>query len=199
MPFERDVAAFEARARTFDHGWLGRLHHDIADRAAVLAVSSCPHARRILDVGCGTGYLLGNLAGRYPRAIELAGVDPAPGMVEVAIAGADDNRIALSLGDAEQLPYPDEAFDLVVTTTSFDHWQNQPAGLHECARVLQSGGVLVIVDLFSPLLLPTLLAGRRDKARTKRRCEALLRAAGFSAPTWHRPYAAIINAVTATV
>jgi hypothetical protein len=72
------------------------------------------------------------------------------------------------------------------------------AGLAECARVLAPGGCLVLADQFSVLLLPTLLAGRRGKARTRRRAAHLLTAAGLHAPQWHRLYAVIIQAVTAT-
>jgi hypothetical protein len=56
----------------------------------------------------------------------------------------------------------------------------------------------VLTDLFSPLLLPTLLAGRRAKARTRRRASKLLGAAGFTNLAWHDLYAVIIKAVTAT-
>lgn len=85
-----------------------------------------------------------------------------------------------------------------VSTTSFDHWADQQAGLAECARVLAPGGCLVLADQFSVLLLPTLLAGRRGQARTRRRAAHLLTAAGLRAPQWHRLYAVIIQAVTAT-
>ena len=87
----------------------------------------------------------------------------------------------------------------MVSTTSFDHWEDQAAGLAECARVLRPGATLVLVDQFSAWLLPTLVGSRRDKARTRARCERLLAAAGFGAPTWHRCYALIINAVVATL
>jgi ubiquinone/menaquinone biosynthesis C-methylase UbiE len=90
------------------------------------------------------------------------------------------------VGTAEQLPWPGQTFDLVVSTTSFDHWADQRAGLAQCARVLAPGGCLVLADLFSLLLLPTLVAGRRGKARTKRRATRLLTAAGLHAPRWHR-------------
>ena len=102
------------------------------------------------------------------------------------------------VGTAEQLPWPDRTFDLVVSTTSFDHWADQRAGLAQCARVLAPDGCLVLADLFSVLLLPTLVAGRRGKARTKRRATQLLMAAGLHSPQWHRLYTAIIQAVTAT-
>jgi ubiquinone/menaquinone biosynthesis C-methylase UbiE len=149
-------------------------------------------------VGCGTGYLLRRLVGRVPQALELAGLDVAPAMIETARALATDSRIRFATGTAEELPYPEQTFDLVVSTTSFDHWADQRAGLAECARVLVPGGHLVLIDQFSAWLAPTLLGGRRSKARTKRRAARLLAQAGFSSPQWHDLYAVIIRAAVAT-
>jgi ubiquinone/menaquinone biosynthesis C-methylase UbiE len=55
---DRDVAAFEARAPRYEVGRLGALHRDIADRTADLALAVRPTPSRVLDVGCGSGYLL---------------------------------------------------------------------------------------------------------------------------------------------
>jgi len=198
MARDRDVAAFGERAQGYDEGWRGRMHHQISDRMADLALACVPAPRRILDVGCGTGYLLGRLAARVPQAEALAGIDAAPAMIGVARGAATDGRLRFVVGTAERLPWPAASFDLVVSTTSFDHWADQRAGLAECARVLAPGGCLVLADLFSVLLLPTLLVGRRDKARTRRRAAQLVTAAGLRAPQWHRLYSVIIQAVTAT-
>jgi len=198
MARDRDVAAFGERAQRYDQDWRGRLHHQIADRTADLALACVPAPAQILDVGCGTGYLLGQLAARAPQAGALAGIDPAPAMIEVARSAATDGRVGFVVGTAEQLPWPDRTFDLVVSTTSFDHWADQRAGLAQCVRVLAPGGCLVLADLFSVLLLPTLLAGRRGKARTKRRATQLLLAAGLHSPQWHRLDTLMIQAVTAT-
>ncbi len=198
MPPHRDVAAFDQRAATYDGGRHGGLHHEISRRTASLAAAQAGAPRRVLDVGCGTGYLLRLLAGRFPDATELVGVDPAPKMIEAAKTTTADRRLSYSVGVAEHLPGPDDRFDLVVSTTSFDHWSDQRAGLEECYRTLRPGGRLVLVDQFSLWLVPTLLAGRRGKARTKRRATRLLTAAGFGSPEWHDLYAVIIKAVSAT-
>ena len=198
MGRDRDVAAFAERAGGYDEGWRGRLHHEIADRTADLALAQVPAPRRVLDVGSGTGYLLRQLAARVPDAVELVGVDAAGRMVRVAQEATADPRLRFLAGTAEQLPGPDGGFDLVVTTTSFDHWADQQAGLRECARVLAPGGHLVLVDQFSPLYLPTLVGSRRGKARTRRRATRLLTRAGFRSPRWQVLYAGIIGAVTAS-
>jgi ubiquinone/menaquinone biosynthesis C-methylase UbiE len=74
---------------------------------------------------------------------------------------------------------------VVVSTTSFDHWNDQRAGLAECTRVLTENGHLIIADLFSPWLVPTLVQSRRDKARTKARATRLLASVGLCVAAWH--------------
>jgi ubiquinone/menaquinone biosynthesis C-methylase UbiE len=194
---DRDVAAFDRRAPGYESGWLGRLHHDIADRAADLALACCPDPDTVLDVGCGTGYLLRRLAARLPRAAGLAGIDPAPRMIETARGLADDERLSFAAAAAERLPFPDGRFHLLVSTTSFDHWADQGAGLAECARVLAPGGTLVLADQFSAWLVLSMLGTRRGRARTKGRANRLLAAAGLRSVRWHELYGVIIRAATA--
>ncbi len=197
MPPHRDLAAYDDRARSYDRGWRGRLHHVISERTAALATAVVAAPQHVLDVGCGTGYLLRVLAGRYPGAQSLAGIDAAPNMIETAKGSSDDNRLTFVTGVAEHLPFDDAAMDLVVSSTSFDHWSDQGAGLRECARVLRPGGHLVLVDQFSGWLLPTLAVSRRGKARTRGRAGRLLARAGFERPEWHRVCAVIINGAVA--
>jgi ubiquinone/menaquinone biosynthesis C-methylase UbiE len=197
VPPYRDVAAFDDRASSYDGGWRGRVHHAISRRTAALATAAEASPQRVLDVGCGTGYLLRVLAGCYPEARGLAGIDAAPNMIQTAERLTDDPRLTFVAGVAEQLPFPDASMDLVVSSTSFDHWSDQGAGLVECARVLRPGGHLVLVDQFSRWLLPTLAVSRRGKARTRSRASGLLVGAGFEHPDWHHVYAVIINAAVA--
>ena len=184
MP-ERDVGAFDARAGVYEGGWRGRLHHQIADELAAIALNVAPSPTRILDVGCGTGYLLREFAEKLPAAQVLCGIDPAPRMIEVARSVGSDPRLRFLVGVVEELPYEDASLELVVSTTSFDHWRDQQRGLMECARVLETGGRLVLADLFSSWLVPTLIGSRRRKARTRARVTPLLTRAGFDSAEWH--------------
>ena len=159
MPHYRDVQAFDERAPRYETGWRGKLHQDIVERTAAIALGCAPGARRVLDVGCGTGQLLRILAGGLPCDAVLEGIDPAPAMVEAAKSLASPSPpIRVQVGVAEHLPFSDAVFELVVSTTSFDHWEDQCAGLRECARVLAPGGCFILADQFSGWLAPTLLA-----------------------------------------
>ena len=197
MAHDRDVEAFDQRAASYESGRHGKLHMEISDRVVKLALSRVPAPQHVLDVGCGTGYVLRQLAARLPRASEFLGVDPAPKMIEVARSASSDERLTFTRGAAERLPADDSAYDLVVSTTSFDHWTDQAAGIRECARALAPGGTLVLTDVFSNLLRPTLLGSRRGKARTRSRATSLVTAAGLRDPRWHPCYALIIQSVTA--
>jgi ubiquinone/menaquinone biosynthesis C-methylase UbiE len=194
----RDVQAFNVRADRYEDGLLGQMHHEIVWRTVDLALAWAPSPGRVLDIGCGTGLLLRELARRLPDSCELTGVDAAAGMVEAARSGQRGPRLSYLLGRAERLPFCDSSFDLVISTTSFDHWSDQAAGLAECRRVLAPGGRLVLTDLFSLALLPTLVGGRSDRARTMLRATKLLAAAGFRSMAWHRLYSLVIRSVTAS-
>ena len=107
VPPHRDVAAFDERAASYEQGGLGRLHHEIADRTAAQAVSMCAAPQRVLDVGCGTGYLPRLLARQWPQASGLAGIDPAAAMIDAAARATSDQRLRFCVGAAERLPHPD--------------------------------------------------------------------------------------------
>jgi ubiquinone/menaquinone biosynthesis C-methylase UbiE len=185
----RDVAAFDRRGPGYERGWLTSWHSQITATSADVASRAAPDARRVLDVGCGTGALLRALADRLPAAIELVGVDPAAGMIAAGRAQpALDPRIQLSEAAAEQLPHPDASFHLVVSTMSFDHWANQGAGVAEVARVLIPGSPFVLVDLCASWLGLTVAVNRRPRARTRHRIERLLTAADLLPQRWERVY-----------
>jgi SAM-dependent methyltransferase len=97
---------------------------------------------RILDVGCGTGANLEMLADFG----EAEGVDVSTEALEFCqTRGLDRVR----QGEAEQLPYEDEAFDLVTGLDVVEHLDDDVTGLREMRRVLRPGGrALLFVPAF---------------------------------------------------
>jgi ubiquinone/menaquinone biosynthesis C-methylase UbiE len=113
--------------------------------------------------------------------------------------------VRLVAGVAERLPFDDTSFDLVVSTVSFDHWADQPAGLAEVARVLRPGGRFVLVDLFATGWLRPIaaLGRRRDRMRTAQELESMLATARLRPLAWQRVYdlgrLPLVQAVTSEV
>src|SRR3954471_15074573 len=99
---------------------------------------------RLLDVGCGTGALLNNLA-RQHRAEQLSGVDPVPEMLAVARRRLPP-EVVLREGWAERLPFDDGQFDVVLSCNVFHYVRQPAAALREMSRVLSPGGRLVLTD-----------------------------------------------------
>ena len=99
--------------------------------------------RSVLDVGCGGGAALNELAERCPDA-NLAGCDVSPLAIETAAALNDahvkSGRMAFHLSGVPDLPFPDGAFDTVFSVESLYFWPDALSGLKEIRRVLAPGG-----------------------------------------------------------
>lgn len=125
---------------------------ELRQRTATLA--RIQPGEHVLDVGCGTGTLAMEVQRRVGRAGRVAGVDP--GQEQIASARAKAARrhmpIEFQIGGIEQLPFPDQTFDVVLSTLMMHHVpaRLKRQGLAEIARVLKPGGRLVIADFKRP-------------------------------------------------
>lgn len=109
--------------------------------AAVLDSVEMTPGARVLDVGCGSGELVAHLV---ERGFSAAGVDPAPGMVAQARDRAYEAEIRL--GDAEDLPWPDDSFDLVTAVNALQFAEDLDDALAELVRVTVPGGAVAVVN-----------------------------------------------------
>jgi ubiquinone/menaquinone biosynthesis C-methylase UbiE len=197
-----DVESFDQRASSYERGWRAEFHARVVAGGVEAALRAVPRPRRVLDVGCGTGALLRALGERLPPTVDLVGVDPAPTMIDVARAsvGAGSN-VRFEVASAEELPFPAEQFDLVVSTASFHHWVDQAAGVAEAARVLRREGRLVLADHFANGWLRVFNAVTRRTMRTREDVERLLAGARLVPLEWARIFELgplpLIQAVTA--
>ena len=106
----------------------------------------------VLDVATGTGLVARELARR--RNVRIVGLDQSEPMLRRGIQTVRheglEGRISFVLGQAERLPFPDEAFDSVTFTYLLRYVDDPQATLAELARVLRPGGVLASLEFHVP-------------------------------------------------
>lgn len=130
------VAASYDTLRPADELWQEQL--DVLVREGGLV------ARRVLDIGCGTGAVAAALAARGAR---VWGIDSEAAMLDVARAAAPAG-VGLKQARAEALPFKDGWFDRAVMRLSL-HLLDRPAALAEARRVLADDGRLAILTFAS--------------------------------------------------
>ena len=117
--------------------FMGRFSEPLAVSFADLAGLS--RGRRVLDVGCGPGALTAELVRRQGTA-RVSAVDPSPSFVAAVrerLPGADARLAA-----AEQLPFPDGSFEVVLAQLVVHFMADPVAGLREMGRVAAEGGTV---------------------------------------------------------
>lgn len=141
--------------------------------ALMLVHQAMPDAKRLLDVGCGTGAVLSELRGLG----EAVGVDFSP----LALEFANERGLRpLVLGDAQKLPFSEGAFDVVVSLDTVEHVPDDAAAVAGVFHALRPGGVFVMnVPAFAWLWGPHDVALMHCRRYTRGQVRRLLEAAGF--------------------
>jgi ubiquinone/menaquinone biosynthesis C-methylase UbiE len=107
---------------------------------ALLALADEINAKRILEVGCGTGHWLQGLVASGAR---LFGLDLSVGML--GIARLHEPRICLTRGVALELPFAGDSFDLIYCVDALHHFGDAQRFIEQAFRVLRPGGRLAII------------------------------------------------------
>jgi SAM-dependent methyltransferase len=132
-----------------------------------------PGAKRVLDVGSGTGALLGALQARG----WAAGLDFSPLAVQFC---QERNLSNLMVGNAERIPIRPASLDAVVSLDTLEHVRDHVSAVEGIAKSLRPGGVLVLnVPAFRWLWGPHDVALMHHRRYTKREVRALLEGHGL--------------------
>lgn len=134
--FSKEAASYDAAVR----------HNIAGSQRLVMSLPDGDH-RRVLDVGCGTGFTSEAMARRFDVET-IVGVDPAEGMLEVFAAklGAFPGvRVELRAEDVMEMGVDDGAFDAVICAMALHWFPDKPAAVARMARALRPGGVMGIL------------------------------------------------------
>ncbi len=107
--------------------------------------------KQVLDLGCGTGRYCVLLAEQGARVV---GIDPCVKMLQLARQKVTPaSRFELHCGTIEDMKFPTEHFDLIVTALTLGHLPDLEPTFREAVRVLKNNGHMVISDVhpFWPL------------------------------------------------
>jgi len=131
------------------------------------AAATTPHARDLLDVGCGAGNYTLKLLQRLPE-LNATLVDLSPRMLERAVdrvGAATRGKVTPLLGDVREVPLADGAFDVILAAAVLHHlrtdaeWESVFARFYRCLR---PGGSIWIADLVDHGM-PAVRATMRDR------------------------------------
>ena len=137
-------------ASQYDHKWGIQYDNDSAVRVKAkyekVLKRSYPHSQRVLEVGCGTGFVIINLSLNEGLIQEANACDISPGMVKACGENAErlGVKVDVKVGEMESLPYPDQYFDMVIGHAILHHVPDVREGLAEVHRILKPGGICML-------------------------------------------------------
>lgn len=129
---------------------------DISWRRKVVKIISKNNPQQILDIATGTGDLAIMMSSLSPK--KIIGLDISEGMLSIGkqkISKAKLNdTIEMIVGDSENMPFKDNAFDAITVSFGVRNFANLDRGLNEIRRILKPSGVFVILETSNPTKFP---------------------------------------------
>ena len=115
------------------------------DSLSILPEIDIDGSKKVLDVGCSNGRLLKKLAQLYPN-VEFHGVDIDAKIINKNKKENDFPNLHFHHASAENLPFDNESFDIVITTNTMGEFKQRVRSLDEMYRVLKRRGECFILE-----------------------------------------------------
>lgn len=128
---------------------------DSREKSMILDLTQPRGGERLLDVGCGTGDHLWLFR---RKGCDVTGIDPSAPMLDMARQKLG-HKADFYLGQAEDLPFSDDEFDIVTLITSLEFTADPVQAIHEAIRVCRGRVFIGVVNKFSCLGLSRRLTG----------------------------------------
>ncbi|MEI8200415.1 MAG: methyltransferase domain-containing protein [Eubacteriales bacterium] len=123
-------------------------------RERTITLAGIKPGEAVLEVGCGTGTLTLAAKRRAGLSGKVCGIDLIPGMIEISRQKAEEasQDILFQEGSIENIPFPDNQFDVVMCSFMIFHMSDgvRSKGIQEIFRVLKPEGRLLLIDLTLP-------------------------------------------------
>lgn len=130
------------------------LRQDVRCRKAVVGALPAGEGLRMLDLATGTGDQILHLFESTRRVATATGMDLAEDMMAIGrqkiAAKGLESRVDLRLGDACQIPVPDQAYDFTTISFGIRNVLDVPRALREMHRVVKPGGRVIVLEFSLP-------------------------------------------------
>lgn len=145
-----------------------------------LSFSHIDQFSRILDLGCGNGESLALIRQKYDCFV--AGLEPD--QERLCRARIANPGVEISSAHAEDIPFAEDSFDIVLSECAFSLFSQPSIALTEISRVLAANGSLILTDVYAKNCGDISGAGLLRHLYTIDEFTALLGEAGFSVSNW---------------
>lgn len=136
IPFERSIPEVYEK-------YLGPYLYEPFAQYVITRING--EAEKVLEIGVGSGRLTNHLVTKVNSQGKITALDINPNMLDVARKKVKATNVEFVLGDAQELPFPDNSFDLVICQFGFMFLPDKQKGFDEAWRVLKPRGQFLFV------------------------------------------------------
>lgn len=122
--------------------------------------------KKVIDIGCGDGLFLYYLEKKYPK-LSCFGIDIS--LTQLKIAKNNNKVIKLNVAEAENLPFKNGTFDIIIFNSILHHVNSMELSLKEALRICKNEGIIIIIEpnRFNLLIFGLSLVKRYERGQLK--------------------------------